>query len=324
MINGKASIIIPVYNGANFLKEAVDSALAQTYKNFEIIVVNDGSTDQGLTREIALSYGDLINYYEQENGGVASAINYGLKVSQGEWIYWLSHDDLYSPTRIADDMEFLKNNPQAKVLYSDFYMINEKGVVFHKAIFDIQKIKSVREVLEQNGMHFCAITLHRSVFDQVGFYNVKNWTMQDVEMVIRIARDFVFYKVGSNLNTSVRALPSLTFGKYNNRITNDMKFISNLLLEPQSLESYFSYPKASNFEYFYEYYYLGNYFRFLGDSKNSKIFFKKAFNDFQIPISLKVKYYIKYLISMVRTPENRVRFFFLVSLFSRVKKIKLN
>jgi glycosyltransferase involved in cell wall biosynthesis len=321
MINGKASIIIPVYNGANFLKEAVDSALAQTYKNFEIIVVNDGSTDEGLTREIALSYGDLINYYEQENGGVASAINYGLKVSQGEWIYWLSHDDLYSPTRIADDMEFVKNNPQAKVLYSDFYMINEKGVVFHKAIFDIQKIKSVREVLEQNGMHFCAITLHRSVFDQVGFYNVKNWTMQDVEMVIRIARDFVFYKVGSNLNTSVRALPSLTYGKYNNRIAYDMKLIGNLLMEPKSLKSYFSYEKVTNFDHFYEYYYLGNYFRFLGDSKNSNIFFRKAFNDFQIPISLKVKYYIKYLISHLKTPENRIRYFFLVSLFSRIKKL---
>jgi glycosyltransferase involved in cell wall biosynthesis len=268
-----------------------------------------------------LSYGDLINYYEQENGGVASAINYGLKVSQGEWIYWLSHDDLYSPTRIADDMEFVKNNPQAKVLYSDFYMINEKGVVFHKAIFDIQKIKSVREVLEQNGMHFCAITLHRSVFDQVGFYNVKNWTMQDVEMVIRIARDFVFYKVGSNLNTSVRALPSLTYGKYNNRIAYDMKLIGNLLMEPKSLKSYFSYEKVTNFDHFYEYYYLGNYFRFLGDSKNSNIFFRKAFNDFQIPISLKVKYYIKYLISHLKTPENRIRYFFLVSLFSRIKKL---
>lgn len=321
MINGKASIIIPVYNGANFLKEAVDSALAQTYKNFEIIVVNDGSTDQGLTREIALSYGDLINYYEQENGGVASAINYGLKVSQGEWIYWLSHDDLYSPTRISDDMEFVKNNPQAKVLYSDFYMINEKGAVFHKAIFDILKIKSVREVLEQNGMHFCAITLHRSVFDQVGFYNVKNWTMQDVEMVIRIARDFVFYKVGPNFNTSVRVLPSLTYGKYNNRIAYDMKFIGNLLMEPQSLKSYFSYEKATNFDHFYEYYYLGNYFRFLGDSKNSNIFFQKAFNDFQIPISLKVKYYIKYLISQLKTPENRIRYFYLVSLVSRIKKL---
>jgi glycosyltransferase involved in cell wall biosynthesis len=320
MINGKASIIIPVYNGANFLNEAIDSALAQTYKNFEIIVVNDGSTDHGLTREIALSYGDLINYYEQENGGVASAINYGLKVSQGEWIYWLSHDDLYSPTRISDDMEFVKNNPQAKVLYSDFYMINEKGAVFHKAIFDILKIKSVREVLEQNGMHFCAITLHRSVFDQVGFYNVKNWTMQDVEMVIRIARDFVFYKVGPKFNTSVRALPSLTFGKYNNRIAYDMKLIGNLLMEPQSLKSYFSYEKATNFDNFYEYYYLGNYFRFLGDSKNSNIFFQKAFNDFQIPISQKAKYYIKYLISKVRTPENRVRYYFLVSLFSRIKK----
>ena len=58
------SIIIPVYNGSNFMREAIDSALAQTYPNIEIIVVNDGSTDN--TREIALSYGDKIRYFEKE------------------------------------------------------------------------------------------------------------------------------------------------------------------------------------------------------------------------------------------------------------------
>ena len=67
------SIIIPVYNGGNYLSEAVESALGQTYTNCEVLVVNDGSDDQGATARIAASYGDRIRYFEKENGGVASA-----------------------------------------------------------------------------------------------------------------------------------------------------------------------------------------------------------------------------------------------------------
>ena len=63
------SIIIPVYNGENYLQQAIDSALAQTYGNLEILVINDGSTDEGRTEQIALSYGDKIRYISKENGG---------------------------------------------------------------------------------------------------------------------------------------------------------------------------------------------------------------------------------------------------------------
>ena len=72
------SIVIPVYNGANYLREAIDSALAQTYSNVEIIVVNDGSDDGGATRDIALSYGDKIRYFAKDNGGVSTALNVGI------------------------------------------------------------------------------------------------------------------------------------------------------------------------------------------------------------------------------------------------------
>ena len=73
------SIVIPVYNGSNYMREAIDSALAQTYENVEIIVVNDGSTDDGETDRIARSYGDKIRYFAKDNGGVSSALNKGIK-----------------------------------------------------------------------------------------------------------------------------------------------------------------------------------------------------------------------------------------------------
>ena len=67
----KVSIVIPVYNGADYMRYAIDSALNQTYKNIEVIVVNDGSKDDGKTKKIAKEYGDKIKYYEKENGGVS-------------------------------------------------------------------------------------------------------------------------------------------------------------------------------------------------------------------------------------------------------------
>ena len=98
----KISIIIPVYNGSNYLKDAIDSAIAQTYKNIEIIVVNDGSNDKGRTEAIAKSYGNKIRYFHKENGGVATALNLGVREDEGEYISWLSHDDLFLPYKLDD------------------------------------------------------------------------------------------------------------------------------------------------------------------------------------------------------------------------------
>ena len=96
----KVSIIIPVYNGSNFLAQAINAALAQTYPNCEILVINDGSQDHGASEKIALSYGNKIKYYLKENGGVSSALNFAFKKMTGEWFSWLSHDDLYYPQKI--------------------------------------------------------------------------------------------------------------------------------------------------------------------------------------------------------------------------------
>ena len=98
MKNIKVSIIIPVYNGEKYIAQSIESALNQTYKNIEVIVVNDGSSDN--TEKIVLEYGDKIKYIRKENGGVASALNVGIKNMTGDFFSWLSHDDLYYPNKI--------------------------------------------------------------------------------------------------------------------------------------------------------------------------------------------------------------------------------
>ena len=106
IFNPLVSIVIPVYNGANYVSEAIESALKQTYKNIEVIVVNDGSTDN--TEKIVKKYGDKIRYFYKENGGVASALNLGIKNMKGEYFSWLSHDNIYYSNKIEIQIEALR------------------------------------------------------------------------------------------------------------------------------------------------------------------------------------------------------------------------
>ena len=134
--NPKVSIIIPVYKGKDFMREAIDSALAQTYKNIEIIVVNDGSDDNGVTKKIAESYGNKIRYFEKENGGVSTALNLAIDNMTGDYFSWLSHDDRYYPNKIESQIKYLKQFDEKTILYSDYDLMDENSNVFARSIKD--------------------------------------------------------------------------------------------------------------------------------------------------------------------------------------------
>lgn len=124
------SIIIPVYNGSDYLKEAIESALGQTYGHVEVLVINDGSTDDGVTAEIAKSFGNQIRYFEKPNGGVSTALNLGIQEMNGEWFSWLSHDDLYLPEKIESQvqkLERLGDRAMTTVLSCGTGLIDETG-----------------------------------------------------------------------------------------------------------------------------------------------------------------------------------------------------
>ena len=194
----KVSIVIPVYNGANYLREAIDSALEQTYGNAEVIVVNDGSTDRGETEDVALSYGDRIRYFAKENGGVSTALNTGIKKMNGEYFSWLSHDDVYYPNKIEKQIDFLKkNNFNIWAIYGDYDFVDcESNILYRNKAEHIHPHKLRYTLLSgYNPIHGCTVLIHKNIFQKIGLFNEKLRTIQDFEMWYRISKHFAFYHV---------------------------------------------------------------------------------------------------------------------------------
>ena len=121
------SIIIPTYNYGHFLRKAVDSVLSQTYPNIEMIVVDDGSTDD--TAAIIGSYGQHLTYLRQENRGASAARNLGICFSRGDYIAFLDADDRYRSNNIEKKIEFLQHHREYRWVYSDWVWIDENNQV---------------------------------------------------------------------------------------------------------------------------------------------------------------------------------------------------
>lgn len=121
------SIVIPTFNCQKFLCEAIDSALNQSYSNIEILVIDDGSTDN--TSEVIKKFGRKIRYIKKDHGGLASARNEGMSLARGEFIAWLDSDDICHPYRIITQLKYLLNNPLIGLVSSSFSAFNSKGEI---------------------------------------------------------------------------------------------------------------------------------------------------------------------------------------------------
>lgn len=196
----RVSIVIPVFNGSDFLAEAIDSALAQTYRNTEVLVVNDGSSDNGATERIARSYGDRIRYFSKPNGGVASALNLGISQMSGAYFSWLSHDDLYAADKIERQLSFLTTLPSddrvRTIVYGDYDVFTqdpEKSVPV--AMRGVRPDEFRYWLANENSLHGCTLLIPRSAFIDVGMFDEHLRTTQDYDLWFRMARQYRFTHV---------------------------------------------------------------------------------------------------------------------------------
>lgn len=188
----KISIIIPTYNRAVSIKAAIDSVLAQTHTNFELIIIDDGSTDQ--TQEKIKPYlkDSRIQYHYQENKGVSVARNAGLRKASGEWIAFLDSDDVWLPRKLETQISHLKANPHIKACQvEEIWIRNGIRVNPHK-----KHAKHSGWIFE-HCLPLCiispsAVILHKSVVSQCGFFDEGLPACEDYDYWLRLTLDFEF------------------------------------------------------------------------------------------------------------------------------------
>lgn len=191
--NPLVSIIIPVYNGENYVKDAIESALKQTYKNIEIIVVNDGSKDN--TEQIVKEYGDKVRYISKENGGVSTALNIAIDNMKGEYFSWLSHDDIYLGNKVEKQIEFLsKLEDKNSILYSDYCLMNSKMKRYPKDnILDEKLLNDKPEYCLLRGfLSGITLLIPKKAFDKCGYFKEELRCTQDYDMWARLLKEFKF------------------------------------------------------------------------------------------------------------------------------------
>lgn len=197
----KFSVIIASYNGAETLSRAIDSVLAQSYSNFEIIIIDDGSSDA--TSEVVGRYGDKVLYVYQNNSGVSSARNAGAKLAQGDWLTFLDADDWYYPDRLLWHAELIRKNPGLDFLIGDYHYGQSDGSIIKRAIDSCaygQKVLSladenhcvfmdvdgIGELISSYFGHTLSFSVPREKFLALGGFDEQFSIGEDFHLVIRL------------------------------------------------------------------------------------------------------------------------------------------
>ncbi|MCP2520499.1 glycosyltransferase [Candidatus Aminicenantes bacterium AC-708-M15] len=181
----EVSVIIPTYNRASFLKEAIESVLNQEYSDFELIIIDDGSTDN--TKEIIKQYEGKLKYYYQSHKGVSPARNAGLKLARGDFIAFLDSDDLWKKEKLKIQVEFMKSHPEIMVCYTEEIWIR-KGVRVNPK----KKHKKYSGWIFDKVVPICLLSLssalfRKKLFEEVGVFDENLPACEDYDLGLRIA-----------------------------------------------------------------------------------------------------------------------------------------
>lgn len=275
MISPTVTIVIPVYNGSNYLREAIDSALDQTYDNIEIIVVNDGSTDGGKTDSIARSYGRKIRYMCKNNGGVASALNMAIRSITGEFFAWLSHDDIFSPNRIETDVMLFQGNQQIHVTFCKLVIIDSQGRTIDNCEHSFKVVTNPREALLLGGVDMGSITLRKSCFEKVGLFDEGNLTTQDVIMSLSLVKHYPFHYNNQAIKYS-REHPERGTNTMKEQVKKDSLLLCDFLHQECSFQDYFPHmDNMSPTEVEAGWQWLGKLYRYFGAEEYAQECFTK-------------------------------------------------
>lgn len=236
------SVIIPVYNGSNFLEYAINSVLNQDdfdISDVEIIVVNDGSTDNGKTKSIALKYLDRLKYIEKENGGVSTALNLGISMATGDYICWLSHDDIFLPNKLRTQYDLIQKinlSNDMFVLFAEQNYIDKAGELINKPrrtdIGSVSKQKTysgldMAACIFSRGIKLagCTVVIPRRLFTEniIKNFDTNLRYIQDLTMWLEMSMNNVTFIIDERVLVSSRVHSAQQTGRYLDRYYEESK-----------------------------------------------------------------------------------------------------
>jgi glycosyltransferase involved in cell wall biosynthesis len=233
----KVSIVLPTFNGSQFIRESIESCLNQTYPNLELIIVDDGSTEH--TRDIIASYAEkdprIVSLRHTTNQNLPAALNTGFEAAQGKYLTWISDDNLFRPQAIEQLVAALDTHPEAHIAYSDFTKMDASG----KFIACVNADEKEGLVLE-NCIGPCFL-YRDSVQKQLNGYDEALFLAEDYDFWLRASVDFFFMPLHQDLYLYRSHRNSLTT-RYKDKIRNAKinaleKNLPNLRWAPKSLQA---------------------------------------------------------------------------------------
>jgi len=237
----KVSVIIPAYNQAKYLRDAIDSVLNQTFQDLEIIIVDDGSIDE--TRDVVFSYNHTrITYIHQKNKGLSSARNTGIKASIGNYLAFLDADDLFLPNKIENQIIALDNNPSLILVLSGWGFVDENGSIISK-IRPWGKNPNLDLESWLIGIPFVihGALFRRDCFETIGMFDATLTGSEDWDLFIRIASSkylmawtkqiLCSYRIHSSnmtrdpdrLSQKIRVLDNFFNSTFSNQVDDEIK-----------------------------------------------------------------------------------------------------
>lgn len=193
----KISVIITTFNRKDFAAEAVNSVLKQTYTDYELLVIDDGSTDT--TKEALRPFQDRIRYFYQTNQGTSSAKNQGIRQAEGDFIAFLDSDDLWESVKLEKQLAFMEQNPEVKISYTDELWLKDKKPVNPPQKYERYSGWIFKEVLQVCFIGVSTIMLKKELFEEIGLFDEKLPVCEDYDLWVRLALKYPFSLIPEKL-----------------------------------------------------------------------------------------------------------------------------
>ena len=218
----KISVIIPTFNREHFVQKAIKSVLEQTYTDFELIIVDDGSTDN-VSQAISKFNDPRLSYIYKENKGVSSARNHGITISQGKYIAFLDSDDYWIPQKLEKQMRFFKNNPEYKIQQTQ-----ELWIRHGKRVNQMKKHEKPSGEIYGDCLKMCVITpssalINKTIFNEIGLFDESLPACEDYDLWLRISCKYPVALIDENL--------IVKYGGHQDQLSRKIKFLDKYRIQ---------------------------------------------------------------------------------------------